>query len=153
MSFDSNDPNAPSAGPTQPAGPPSYGAGQPTAPYGAPQPTGPQYPGPGSGGAYMPVQQPVAKGLSIAGLVCAIIPCVALVGLILSIVALVKSRKAGQSNGIALAGIIVGAVVVIGSAIAIALGIAGLIDIAQTCSDLGDGTHYVNGRTYTCAGA
>lgn len=47
-------------------------------------------------------------GMGIAGLVCAFLA--PLVGLILSIVAMKKSKKVGMSNGLALAGIIIGAI-------------------------------------------
>lgn len=64
-----------------------------------------------------PYQQPSApagdypgKTLGIVGLVLAII--LPLVGLIISIVASSQSKKAGYSNGIAKAGIIVGAILV-----------------------------------------
>jgi len=45
------------------------------------------------------------KGLTIAGIVFAFI--IPLLGLILSIVALVQSRNAGQKNGAAIAGIVI----------------------------------------------
>jgi hypothetical protein len=48
------------------------------------------------------------KGLTIAGVVFAFL--IPLLGLILSIVALVQSRGAGQKNGLAIAGIIISVV-------------------------------------------
>lgn len=104
-----------------------------------------------------PPQQPVApangsypgKTLGIVGLIVSFFA--SLIGLILSIVAYSQSKKAGYKNTPALVGIILGAVfLVIGIIVAIILGtvFAGLI--AQ-CADLGPGTHYVDGVTYTCS--
>ncbi|QCQ17654.1 DUF4190 domain-containing protein [Microbacterium sp. RG1] len=104
-----------------------------------------------------PPQQPVAapngsypgKTLGIVGLIVSFFA--SLIGLILSIVAYSQSKKAGYKNTPALIGIILGAVLlVIGIIVAIILGtvFAGLI--AQ-CADLGPGTHYVDGVTYTCS--
>ena len=48
--------------------------------------------------------------LGIVGLILAIIPCTSTIGLVLSIVAFVISRRAGFQNSKALAGIIIGIV-------------------------------------------
>lgn len=135
----------PYGSPGQPPVPPQDG--MPAAPqYSMPSAPAPQY----QGGSYAPVGTNPGKGLGIAGFICALIPCVSLVGLVLSIVALSKSRKAGYSNGLALAGIIISALALIGTVIwAVFLG-GVFSDIASTCNDLGSGTHYVDGRTYTC---
>ncbi|MGA1836241.1 septum formation family protein [Herbiconiux sp. 11R-BC] len=69
------------------------------------------YPGPGQGWAGPPPQAPAdfpGKTLGIVGLIVAIFANV--IGLILSIVALNQSKKAGFRNGPALAGVIVGSV-------------------------------------------
>jgi hypothetical protein len=62
---------------------------------------------------YQATPQPSAADpgntLGIVGLILAIIPCTSTVGLVLSIVAYIVSRRAGFQNGKALAGIIVGA--------------------------------------------
>lgn len=94
-------------------------------------------------------QPPVNPGrsLGIAGLVLSILVPVSLIGLILSIIALVQSRRAGMKNGMALAGIIIGAVVVVGTILLLVLGFSTLF---QTCQELGNGVHEVNGVTYTC---
>lgn len=96
-----------------------------------------------------PVGAPVAnpgKGVGIAGFVLAFLGPLSIVGIILSIVGLVKSRGAGQKNGLALAGIIVGILVLLGTAAVAWL----VISLLQQCADLGPGTHYVDGVTYTC---
>ncbi|MNW53422.1 hypothetical protein D3C74_309830 [compost metagenome] len=80
-----------------------------------------------------------------------IIGCTSLIGLILSIVALNKSKKAGYKNGIALAGVIVGAVLLVVSiVVGIVLGL-GAAELIEKCAELGAGTHYVDGVTYTCS--
>ena len=100
-----------------------------------------------------PVYQPVpatdpARTLGIAGLVLSIFTSV--VGLIVSIVAFRKSKRAGFKNGAALAGIVVGAITTLGILTAgIAAGVAAT-SLVNTCQDLGPGTHVVNGVTYTC---
>jgi hypothetical protein len=62
---------------------------------------------------YQATPQPSAADpgntLGIVGLILAIIPCTSTIGLVLSIVAYIVSRRAGFQNGKALAGIIVGA--------------------------------------------
>lgn len=88
------------------------------------------------------------KTLGIVGLVLAFVA--PLIGLILSIIARNKSKKAGHNNSLALIGIIVGAVLtVIGIIIAVIVTIAA-VSLVSKCSELGPGTHYVNGATYTC---
>lgn len=89
-----------------------------------------------------------ADGLAIAGLVLAFIA--APVGLILSLVALVKRKKAGASIAMPLIGVIVSALFVIGTIIAIAVGVNMLAQVAQICQELGPGTWEAGGVTYTC---
>jgi len=132
-----SDPNAPQQ--------PSYDA--------APQyPSAPQYgaPAPAYGGAPAPVP---GKTLGIVGLILSCIffvPLSVLVGLILSIVALVQSRKAGVKNGPAVAGIIISAVlIVIGIIVGVIIGVS-VASIVGTCAELGPGVHEVGGVTFTC---
>ena len=96
-----------------------------------------------------PVADP-GKGLGIAGFVLAFFGPLSLVGVILSIVGLVKSRRAGQKNGLALAGIILSAIVLVVSTVIIVGAVLAFLHLAQTCQELGDGVHEVNGITYTC---
>ena len=88
--------------------------------------------------------------LGIVGFVMALFPFTTLIGLILSIIAIVRSRKAGAPNGFARAGVIIGA---LGVLIAIIIVIA-LIDnvsaLIETCRELGVGVHEVGNATYTC---
>ena len=62
--------------------------------------------------------------LGIVGLILAIIPCSSTIGMVLSIVAFIMSRRAGFQNNKALAGIIIGAAwLVIGLILQITMGL------------------------------
>ena len=62
--------------------------------------------------------------LGIVGLILAIIPCTSTIGLVLSIVGYIISRRAGFQNNKALAGIIIGAAwLVIGLILQITMGL------------------------------
>ncbi|SDE23739.1 hypothetical protein [Auraticoccus monumenti] len=89
------------------------------------------------------------KGLGIAGLITSVF-CGGLIGLILSIVAYRQSKKAGVKNNIALAGIVVGALVLVLVIIGWAVGGAALFGVYQACQELGPGVHEVDGVQYTC---
>lgn len=67
---------------------------------------------PPPGPAGPPAQDP-GRTLGIVGLLVAIF-CGGIIGLVISIIAYNTSKKAGYKNNIALAGIIVGAVVLVG---------------------------------------
>ena len=61
---------------------------------------------------YQATPQPAAdpgNTLGLVGLILAIIPCTSTIGIVLSIVAYIQSRRAGFQNGKALAGVIIGA--------------------------------------------
>jgi hypothetical protein len=115
---------------TQPYGQPSY---EPQ-PYGTP---------------YAPVATDPGRTLGIVGLVLSFLA--AAVGLVVSIVALRKSKRAGFKNGFALAGIVVGGVVTVLWVVGIAVGGIALGGVAAKCAELGPGTHTVDGVTYTCS--
>ena len=126
--------------------PPSYpqpgqypAAGYPSGGY-----TGSDY----SGGS--PATDP-GKTMGIVGLILSFLGCLSIVGLIVSIVARRKSKKAGFSNGIALAGIIVGAIILVGTIIFSLTAGMGLWYVVQKCGELGPGEHVVNGVTFTCS--
>jgi hypothetical protein len=155
------DPGAPQYGQTEP---PQYGQSQ--APqYGAPQ--APQY-GAGDSSQYgqpqetqygstpgysSPGGENPGKTMGIVGLVLSFLGCLSIVGIILSIVALSRSRKAGYGNGPAIAGIIVGALMLIGTII---LGIVlwqGVQAVAEACEGVpAGGTTELNGVVITCPG-
>ena len=126
--------------PAYEAAPPAYGAAPPTyaaappAPYGAP--VNPTIPG---------------KTMGIVAFILSFF--VQLIALILGIVALVQSRKAGHKNGWAVAAIIISAVLMaIGIIVGIALigvAIAGASEFARLCAEYGSGVHEIEGVTVT----
>ena len=93
----------------------------------------------------------------IAGIVSYfILPFVAgLAALIMGAIARSQSKKAGFKNTPATVGLILGIINVILSIIGLILiivaGAALFGNIAAQCADLGPGTHYVDGVTYTCS--
>ena len=159
-------PDQPDQNPQQPAGtptgPPAYGAPQPGEPqqppqapqYGAPQ--APQYGAPQAGApSYAAPGQDPGKTMGIVGLVLSFLGCLSIVGLILSIVAFNKSKKAGYKNGLALAGIIVGAIVlvltIIGSIVFFSTVGAVTQEVLDACSGVPSGTVVeVRGEPVTC---
>lgn len=91
-----------------------------------------------------------ARGLGIVGFVLSFIGLLDLVGLALCIVALVKSRRAGERNGFAVAGIAVASFTILMTVLFLAVLIPPLVHLAQECERLGYGTHVVGDTTYTC---
>lgn len=108
-------------------------------------------PTPATTTAMTPAENP-GKVLGIVGFVVSFF--ISLAGLIISIVAMMKSKKAGQSNGFALAGIIIGALGVVGTIIVIiavtALTGAAVGSIVEFCNANGSGQFVVDGTTYNC---
>jgi hypothetical protein len=108
-------------------------------------------PVPSYAGQVQPPQTNPGQGLGIAGLICGILlGPLAFIGLILSIVGFNKSKKAGQKNGIALAGIIVSAILFVISVIAMIFLVGGIVELARFCSDHGPGVWDWNGVAVTC---
>ena len=130
-------PDSPQTPPARNGAPsPDAGANAPPAPTaGSPYPSAPV--------------SPPGRVLSIVGLVLAFLA--APVGLILSIVAAVKLGKAGAPKGLAIAGIIVGAVITLLWIIGIIMFVTLFAGIIGTCAELGPGVWDVNGVTYTCS--
>lgn len=115
-----SDQNPPAQGPTGPTGWEPQPPAQPTppappAPQGYPAAPGYQTPGyPAAPGYAQPgyaAAPPKTPGIAITGLVLAII--LPLVGLIVSIVALGKTKAVGAGRGLAKAGVIVGAILTV----------------------------------------
>lgn len=74
-----------------------------------------------------------------------------LVSLILGIIGLKKSKRAGHKNGFALAAIILGILQTIAALLIGAFLITVAMTLVNTCSELGSGTHVLtDGRTVTC---
>lgn len=88
--------------------------------------------------------------LGIVGFALTLIALLNIVGLVLSIIAFVKSKRAGFTNGFALAGLIIGGLGVLFLVVFAAVAVPALVDAAQTCARLGDGVHELDGATYTC---
>jgi hypothetical protein len=108
-------------------------------------------------GASQPYQQPPppssaedpGKTLGIVGLVLSFFTT--LIGMIISIVALRQSRKAGFSNTPAVIGIVVGAIGTLVATVLIIVAVVALGAVAAKCSQLGPGVHQEGGVTYTCS--
>lgn len=138
-------------GPSYPA-PPAQGYPAPgAADYAAPPAEGypaPGYPAQGAPAYAQPTPTPPGRVLAIVGLVLAFL--VAPVGLIISIVAAVKLGKAGQPKGLAIAGIIVGALITIFWIILVIVLVAVAASLIGMCAELGQGVWEVDGVTYRC---
>ncbi|WP_439594020.1 DUF4190 domain-containing protein [Microbacterium sp.] len=146
---DPNTPPAPDAGSTPPAyaPPPAAPAASAAPAYSAAPP------------AYgAPAQQPVpGRALGIAAFVVSIF--FSLVGLIMGIVALVQSRKAGQKNGWAVAAIIVGSIlfvisIIVGILAVVAFGAAAEFasEALRACQAVDfEGTVTVSGVEVACS--
>ncbi|MGV0111409.1 hypothetical protein [Arthrobacter sp. CP30] len=137
--------NAPQYGEQSPT---AYGQQQGQSPYG--QQGGNNYPG--QQGYQGQVTENPGRTLGIVGFILAIL--IAPVGLIISIVAFVKSRRAKMGNGFALAGIIIGILFTIGLAVLI-IGFIALIpaftELAELCQGVPSGTQVeFQGTTTTC---
>ena len=123
---------------------PEYGQ-QPPPPYGQQPPTYGQQPG-------YPAQPPSTdfpgKTHGIIGLVLSIFTTI--VGLIVSIVALRQSKKAGFKNTPALIGIIIGIITTVIAIIITIVTIVAAMALLNQCGQLGSGIHDINGVTITC---
>jgi len=129
------------------AAPAEIPAPSPAAPGpGAPAPVAPA---PGAPTAAAPGNPYVT--LAVIGFALSLLGPLSIAGLVVSIVALVKSKRRGFGNGFALAGIIIAGVGLLVAAVVIALAVPALVDAAQTCARLGDGVHQLGDATYTCA--
>ena len=95
---------------------------------------------------------PVVPGrtLGIVGFALSFFAVLNLAGLVLFIIALVRSKRAGSGNGFALAGIIIASIGIAIAVLIAALTIPMLVDAALTCQRLGEGVHQVGNATYTC---
>ncbi|RWZ78816.1 MAG: DUF4190 domain-containing protein [Candidatus Microsaccharimonas sossegonensis] len=88
------------------------------------------------------------KSLGVAGFVLSLF--ISGVGLIVSIIAYNQSRRAGYKNGLAKAGIIIGAIFTAFGLVAGTIMAIFAISLSNQCNTLGPGTHVVNGATITC---
>jgi len=90
------------------------------------------------------------RTLGIIGFALSFVGFIDVVGLIICIIAMVKSKRADQKNGFALAGMIISIVGILFCGGIIALIAPPLIHAGQECARLGDGTHVIGNSTYTC---
>lgn len=88
------------------------------------------------------------RTLGIVGLILSIF--IPIVGLIVSIVARRKSKKAGFGNTLAMVGIVIGVVFTLLALGGTTVGVVSLVHVAHECANLGPGVHQVGGTTYTC---
>ena len=90
------------------------------------------------------------RTLGIVGFVLSFIGFIDIAGLVISIIAMVKSKRAGQKNGFALAGIIISIAGILFCGGIIAVIAPSLVHTAQMCAQLGNGVHVIGNTTYTC---
>ena len=109
-------------------------------------------PAPAGGPAPVPSAGPRPfQVLGIVGFALSFFGPVGIVGLVLSVIALIGSRRHGYLNVFALVGLIVSVLGLLILGVILALALPPIIDAVQTCAELGDGVHVVGNATYTCA--
>ena len=90
---------------------------------------------------------------AVAGIITSVVGF-AMIGLILSVIGLMKSKKNGRKNGLAIFGIALGVVLfILGTIFAIwllLLAYDSMKGIVERCEELGPGTHKVGNATYEC---
>jgi hypothetical protein len=111
-------------------------------PYVAPSAPPPYMPAP-------PAHHP-GRAAGIVGFILSFFFVLDIAGLVVSIVGMVIARKAGRTNGFALAGIIISIVgILVGGGITAAI-VPALVHAGQECAQLGNGTHVIGNTIYTC---
>ncbi|MDR1766877.1 MAG: hypothetical protein LBR32_00310 [Propionibacteriaceae bacterium] len=119
--------------------------------YGQPPAQPPYQPANAAPQFVAPSPTPPGQGLSIAGLICGILlGPLAFIGIILSAIGFKKNKAAGAPTGLSVAGIVVSSVLFLISLAMVAAMIWGVFTIMTMCSDLGPGTHWINGTTVSC---
>ena len=131
-------PPAPDAGRVPPVAPPTPDANAASAPAYA-QPT-PAY--------AQPVAVNPGRTLGIVGFILAFF--VSPAGIIVSAIGLSKSRKSGNKNGLALAGLILSIVFFIIAIVVSVLLVGAAVALLNQCTELGGGVQQINGVTVTC---
>ena len=131
-------PPAPDAGRVPPVAPPASDANPASAPAYA-QPT-PAY--------AQPVAVNPGRTLGIVGFILAFF--VSPAGIIVSAIGLSKSRKSGNKNGLALAGLILSIVFFIIAIVVSVLLVGAAVALLNQCTELGGGVQQINGVTVTC---
>lgn len=90
------------------------------------------------------------RTLGIVGFVLSFFVIANIAGLIISIVALVRSKKAGFKNRFAVAGTVIASIGVVLTVAGATFVASNLVGAAETCARLGVGVHTVGAATYTC---
>lgn len=108
---------------------------------GVPRPTAPPPPA---------VAPDAYRTFGIVGFVLSFFVVLNVAGLLISIIALVGSRRNGHRNGLALAGVVIAGIGVAATLVIVFVVGATLVDASQTCARLGEGVHTVGPATYTC---
>jgi hypothetical protein len=88
--------------------------------------------------------------MGMVGLVLSLIPPLNLAGLFLSIVAKVKSKRAGGKNDVALSGIVVASATIVLTLLAVWILVPPFVNAVLTCAHFGHGVHVIGESTYTC---
>jgi len=131
-------PPAPDAGTTAPVTPPAPDANAASAPaYAASAPAYAQ-----------PAAVDPGRTLGIVGFILAFF--VSPAGILVSAIGLSKSRKSGNKNGIALAGLILSIVFFIIGIVVTAVLVGAAVALLNQCTGLGGGVQQINGVTITC---
>lgn len=97
-----------------------------------------------------PIVSDPGRVLGIVGFILSFVFPLDLAGLVICIIAFVKSRRIGRLNGLALAGIIISAAGILFSVAMLAVLAPLLINAGQVCAHLGYGIHVIGNSTYTC---
>ena len=137
--------------PVTPPVPPAPYAGTPP-PVAPPEPdanaaSAPAYAQPAAAYAQPAVMNP-GRTLGIVGFILAFF--VSPAGIIVSAIGLSKSRKSGNKNGLALAGLILSILFFIIGIVVTALLVGAAVALLNQCTGLGGGVQQINGVTITC---
>ena len=131
-------PPAPDAGTTAPVAPPAPDANAASAPaYAASAPAYAQ-----------PAAVNPGRTLGIVGFILAFF--VSPAGIIVSAIGLSKSRKSGNKNGLALAGLILSIVFLMIAIVVTVVLVGAAVALLNQCTGLGGGVQQINGVTVTC---
>lgn len=100
--------------------------------------------------AFEPPRDPF-RTLGIVGFILSCFVIANFAGLVLSIIATVRSKRAGFRNRFAVAGTVIASVGVITTVAGMAFVGSTLVGAAETCARLGVGVHRIGHSTYTCS--
>lgn len=148
------EPTQPNTPPETPAAPPAPVEAPTSTPEASSAPVAQQTATPAAPSAVDP-----GKTLGLAGFIVSLLSAFinvftfgipAIIALVLSILGLNKSKKAGHKNGLALAGVIISAIVIVLTLVFFVVAGLGFAALLSKCAELGPGVHYVDGVEITC---